>query len=197
MNNVSNAAFRSQLGHFFWWKTHRFSFFCLCCFFVRFWVVLGRHFGSFWGAKIDPRRAKLGSRRLLKRYVLKKVIFHEKLQKPANNQQQWPQEQSRNGPRSSQNGARTILKTCFVRIVFTSCFSMKPDCVARDGALALATVNTENENWIFWKPSHKIKNRRNGHQLQRVGRAGTWLTVLCSFFVLHTPSYNDNTLFKK
>ena len=56
------------------------SFFVL--FFVGFLIVLGRHLGSFLGAKIDPRRAKLGSRRLLKRYFLKKVNFHADLRFP-------------------------------------------------------------------------------------------------------------------
>ena len=77
------TAFRSQLSQVF--SVYVGSFFELflvhfsCCFFDRFLVVLGCHFGSFLGAKIDPRRAKLGSRRLLKRYFLKKVRFHEKL----------------------------------------------------------------------------------------------------------------------
>ena len=39
----------------------------------------GVRFGSFWEARIDPRWAKLGSRRLLKRYFLKNVNFHGKL----------------------------------------------------------------------------------------------------------------------
>ena len=44
-------------------------------FFDCFWTV----FGPILEAQIDPRWAKLGLRRLLKRYVLKKVNFHEKL----------------------------------------------------------------------------------------------------------------------
>ena len=89
-----------------------------CCFFDRFWVVLGCHFGSFLGAKIDPRRAKLGSRRLLKRYFLKKVNFHEIPVKPMKNQKQSPQERPQNDPRSPQDGPKTILKRCFFRIDF-------------------------------------------------------------------------------
>ena len=42
-------------------------------------VAFGCEKGSFWEAKIDPRWAKLGSRRLLNRYFLKKVNFDEKL----------------------------------------------------------------------------------------------------------------------
>ena len=47
-----------------------------------FFIVLGHfgtHLGAFWEAKIDPRTAKLGSRRVLKRYFLKNVNFNEKL----------------------------------------------------------------------------------------------------------------------
>lgn len=35
------------------------------------------HLGTFWEAKIDPRWAKLGSRRLSKRYCLKNTNVHE------------------------------------------------------------------------------------------------------------------------
>ena len=45
----------------------------------RFGVRFGTHFGRIWEAKMDPRWAKLRSRRLLKRYVFKKVYVHEKL----------------------------------------------------------------------------------------------------------------------
>ena len=43
----SNAAFRSQLSQVFVIFLVLFS----CCFFVRFGVVLGCHFGAFWEAK--------------------------------------------------------------------------------------------------------------------------------------------------
>jgi len=47
--------------------------------FLSFFVAFGTHLGAFWEAKIDPRAVKLGPRRLLKRYILKKVNFHETL----------------------------------------------------------------------------------------------------------------------
>ena len=47
--------------------------------FQSFWIRFGTHLGRIWEAKIDPRWAKLGSRRVLTRYFLQKVIFHEKL----------------------------------------------------------------------------------------------------------------------
>ena len=47
--------------------------------FLSFLIAFGTHLGAIWEAKIDPRWAKLGSRRLLKRYFLKNVNFHETL----------------------------------------------------------------------------------------------------------------------
>ena len=77
--------FLREVRHFRIFLLYLASFFVLfsSCFFDhffdRFGVVSGRHLGSFGGAKIDPRRAKLGSRRVLERYFLQKVKFHEKL----------------------------------------------------------------------------------------------------------------------
>ena len=47
--------------------------------FDRFLVCLGWHFGSLWAPKSIPNRLKFGPRRLLKRYMLKNVIFHENI----------------------------------------------------------------------------------------------------------------------
>ena len=46
-------------------------------FFWSFLVSFGAHLGAIWEAKIDLRWPKLGLRRLLKRYFLKNVDFHE------------------------------------------------------------------------------------------------------------------------
>ena len=62
------------------------SFFGVFCFFFRvvFLLVCWSFWGAFWERfwnqnrdKVDPRWSKLGSRRLLKRYFLKNVNFHE------------------------------------------------------------------------------------------------------------------------
>jgi len=47
-------------------------------FFLSFLIAFGVRFGDFWEAKIDSRWAKLGSRRLLKRYALKNVDVQKK-----------------------------------------------------------------------------------------------------------------------
>ena len=73
-------------GPFFGHFSVFFSLFFLLFFFDRFLVVLGCHFGGILEAKIDPSRAKLSSRWLLKLYFCKKVNFHENLQKPMTNQ---------------------------------------------------------------------------------------------------------------
>ena len=44
-----------------------------------FLVRFGYHFGPIWEAKIDPNRSKFGPRRFLKRFLLKKMNFHENL----------------------------------------------------------------------------------------------------------------------
>ena len=48
-------------------------------FFDRFWFRFGTRFGAIWEANIDQNRTKFGPRRLLNRYFLKNVNFHEKL----------------------------------------------------------------------------------------------------------------------
>ena len=87
-------------------------------FFDRFWSRFESYLGRIWGAKIVPNRPKFGPRRLLKRYFLQKMNFHEISVKPMRNQQKWPQDRSQNGLRSLQNGSGAVLKRCFFRIDF-------------------------------------------------------------------------------
>ena len=63
--------FRSKIDQ----KSHLFFDEFLTSFCDRF----GRQKGAKKGAKIDQDRAKLGPRRLLKRFFVKKMIFHETL----------------------------------------------------------------------------------------------------------------------
>ena len=75
-------------------------------------------FGAQNGAKIDPRWAKLGSRRLLKRCFLENVNFHQTLRLPIPQRFLDPQDASQNAPRSPQDGSKTILKRSVFRIDF-------------------------------------------------------------------------------
>ena len=82
-------------------------------FFYRFWIRFGTHFGSIWEAKIDPNRAKLGPRRLLKRYFFKNADFHADLRFPRFFHQNRPQDEAKIGLRSPQDGSKTVLKSFF------------------------------------------------------------------------------------
>ena len=86
--------------------------------FLSFLIAFGTHLGAIWEAKIDPRWAKLGSRRLLKRYFLKNVNFHETSAGVMSGAFPGPQDGTQNDPRSSQDGPKTVLFRFFFRFVF-------------------------------------------------------------------------------
>ena len=69
--SVKGVHFRSKIDK----KSHLFFDEFLTSFCDRF----GRQKGAKKGAQIGQDRAKLGPRRLLKRFFVKKVIFHETL----------------------------------------------------------------------------------------------------------------------
>ena len=87
-------------------------------FFLSFLIAFGTHLGAIWEAKIDPRWAKLGSRRLLKRYFLKNVNFHETSAGVMSGAFPGPQDGTQNDPRSPQDGPKTVLFRFFFRFVF-------------------------------------------------------------------------------
>ena len=81
-------------------------------------VAFGTHLGGIWEVKIDPRWSKLGSRRLLKRYFVKNMNFHETSAGVVSGAFPGPQDSTQNDPRSSQDGPKTILFRFFFRFVF-------------------------------------------------------------------------------
>ena len=86
--------------------------------FDRFGVAFGCHVGSILGAKIDPSRAKIGPRWLLKRYFLKNVNFHETSAGVMSGAFPGPQDGTQNDTKSHQDGSKTVLFRFFFRFVF-------------------------------------------------------------------------------
>ena len=82
-------------------------------FFDRFWLRFGTHFGVIWEAKIDPNRAKLGPRRLSKRYFFKNADFHADLRFPMFFHQNRPQDEAKIDLRSPQDIPKAVLVRCF------------------------------------------------------------------------------------
>ena len=108
----------SDLGVFFrsfFWFFFRVVFLFV---FLWFWGAFGERFWSQNRHKIDPRWSKLGSRRLLKRYFLKNVNFHETSAGVMSGAFPGPQDGTQNDPRSPQDGSKTIFKSIFFRLRF-------------------------------------------------------------------------------
>ena len=103
-----------QEGAFFRFFFASFSVFFLFLFLLRFNPFLDRFGRSFW----EVFGTKFGSRRLLKRYCLKKVNVHEKLYKQMKKQDFRVQEATQNDPRSPQDGLKTVFFGFFFHFVF-------------------------------------------------------------------------------
>ena len=112
------AALSVRLLHRFQSQTRSFSLFFRSGFVLKFNMFLTSFFDRFGcpkgankGAKIDRNRAKLGSRRLLKRYFLKNVYFSLARRFPMFFHQNRPQDEAKIGPRSPQDGRKTVLRS--------------------------------------------------------------------------------------
>ena len=76
---------------------------------VRFGSVLA----PFLAPKLAPNRPKIGPRRLLRPFFLKNADFYADLRFPRKNHQNGPQDEAEIGPRSPQDGTKTVLKSFF------------------------------------------------------------------------------------
>ena len=102
-------------------------------FLARFECVLA----SFLAPKLAPNRPKIGPRRLLRPCFFKNVDFHADLRFPMFFHQNRPQDEAKIGPRSPQDGSKTVLKSFFsdVKICLRFCSALAPTWAPLDPPL--------------------------------------------------------------